>query len=232
MPYFKSKKSNLLFIHIPKTGGTSLEIYFSKKYNIPLGVSSLFGTIPISWKHKLNLQACSMQHLVLSKIVKHKSTFNVQLSPSTTMLSIVRNPYTRIISDLFYFKLITPSATKDLVFRQLQKYLRNYRVFDNHPIPQNAFLINDKGVIPKNMIVMHTETLTEDMRKHGFTDFNVIANINSFKTKHNTIDYFDYLNSDSIKVINRIYANDFKIFAYPMILEKEEGEGERENTVQ
>ena len=36
MPYFHNKDVNLLFIHIPKTGGSSLETYFSKKFNMHL----------------------------------------------------------------------------------------------------------------------------------------------------------------------------------------------------
>jgi hypothetical protein len=40
MPYFKNENINLLFIHIPKTGGTSVEQYFSKKYNVELNYKS------------------------------------------------------------------------------------------------------------------------------------------------------------------------------------------------
>jgi hypothetical protein len=42
MPYFHNNNTNTLIIHIPKTGGTSLEYYFSNKYNIPLNNDSLF----------------------------------------------------------------------------------------------------------------------------------------------------------------------------------------------
>ena len=42
MPYFHNTDINILLIHIPKTGGTSLEHYFSSKYDIPLNNDSLY----------------------------------------------------------------------------------------------------------------------------------------------------------------------------------------------
>ena len=42
MPYFKKNNTNILFIHIPKTCGSSLEKYFSNKYDIPLNKESLY----------------------------------------------------------------------------------------------------------------------------------------------------------------------------------------------
>ena len=36
MPYFKGPDCHILHIHIPKTGGTSINYYLSEKYGIPL----------------------------------------------------------------------------------------------------------------------------------------------------------------------------------------------------
>ena len=40
MPYFKQNK--ILLIHIPKTGGTSIEKYFANKSKIKLGPNNLY----------------------------------------------------------------------------------------------------------------------------------------------------------------------------------------------
>ena len=68
MPYFKNNDVNILFIHIPKTGGSSLEVYFSNKYNIPLNEESLY-----MMSTKLSLTS-SLQHVTYKTILKHKET--------------------------------------------------------------------------------------------------------------------------------------------------------------
>jgi hypothetical protein len=55
MPYFQNKNVNILFIHIPKTGGSSLELYFSNKYKIPLDIKSLHGFLNIEIKKHNNI---------------------------------------------------------------------------------------------------------------------------------------------------------------------------------
>ena len=42
MPYFLTNNINILFIHIPKNAGTSIEYYLSNKYNILLNEKSLY----------------------------------------------------------------------------------------------------------------------------------------------------------------------------------------------
>lgn len=205
MPYFKNDKINLLFIHIPKTGGTSLELYFSKRYNIKLSTKTLFGWLPKE-EHTYD---SSLQHLTYNTIFKNrfKDKFNVNFN-NIKIMAIVRNPYKRLVSDLFYFKKININSTKEETTEVIKQYLSNDKL-DNHNLPQYKFLTDiNKKLIP-NISILHTETLTADMHKLNFKNFSNHDNKNK-----KIINYFDYLNDNSIKLINDFYDYDFKLFKY------------------
>jgi hypothetical protein len=218
MPYFHNESVNLLFIHIPKTGGSSIEIYLSQKYNIPFNNSSLITHYDLqnckeifTDPHFCLLRNVSMQHFTYQNIYNHQHFFKVNFN-NLTIISIVRNPYTRIISDLFHFNYITINSSKEIVFKMINQYLYNY-FLDNHNLPQYLFLIDDDEKIIENLIILKTESLNEDMQKLGFQDFDLTLNTN----ENSGINYFDYLNQDSIQIINKYYEKDFEYFGYQMI---------------
>ena len=213
MPYFKDNNINILFIHIPKTGGSSLEVYFSKKFNIPLNNKSLFLYLKPELKEYLTLNS-SMQHMPYKVIFKNKKLFNINFS-NIKIITIVRNPYERIISDLFFFNKITISTSREEVFDIIKTYvLLEPSKLDNHNIPQVNFILDKNNKILSNIHILHTETLTDDMHNLGYTDFNNYDNSNPNKV---TLNYYDYLNNDSIKLINHFYCLDFKFFNYTKI---------------
>jgi len=210
MPYFRNDDINVLFIHIPKTGGTSLEEYFIKKYNMKLNNNSLYGPMNIKRqeKYNINLQS-SLQHIIYSDVIKYNYFFEIDMN-NIMIISIVRNPYNRIMSDLFFFNKINIRSTKSEIFSAIQKYLTEHN--DNHVSPQYMFITDENKKIFDNIKILHTETLTTDMHNLGFTDFNVKTNCNKIK-----IDYYSLLNNDSIELINNYYDDDFKIFNYEKI---------------
>lgn len=123
MPYFKNDDINVLFIHIPKTGGTSLELYFSSKFNIPLNNKSLFYSIQDEELLNENIEIySSLQHITYNQIVKYSKIFNINFN-NIKIITIVRNPYERLVSDLFFLSLITTDSTKEEVFDILNNYL-------------------------------------------------------------------------------------------------------------
>ena len=206
MPYFKNNKNNLLFIHIPKTGGSSLEKYFSVKFNIPLNKKSLMSTEDIrDYNDKPEINS-SLQHLTYNTIYKYKDFFKIDEN-TIKILAVVRNPYHKVLSDLFYLKKINVNSTKEEVYSSIQIYLKEN--YDNHTKPQYKFITNDNEELIENLLLIRTETLNEDMHKLGYKDFNIKMNMNP-----NTVDYNDYLNNDSIALINEIYKKDFELLNY------------------
>jgi len=211
MPYFKNNNVNILFIHIPKTGGSSIEVYFSKKFNIPLNNKSLFTFISGETKLDENITLnSSLQHITYNQIVKYNKIFNVDFS-NIKIISVVRNPYERIISDLFHFSKINVNTSKEETFHIINKYLLSDK-YDNHNIPQHNFITDDNKELIKNIHILKKENLKNGMKDLGYTDFDIHNNKNI-----NDVNYYNYLNNKSIEVINKYYHLDFILFNYEKI---------------
>ena len=50
------------------------------------------------------------------------------------------------------------------------------------------------------------------MQDLGYTDFDLVENKNVDR-----LNYYDYLNSDSVRLINDTYSKDFELFGYDKI---------------
>jgi hypothetical protein len=214
MPYFyeKDKNINLLFIHIPKTGGTSLEFYFKNKFNIELNSKSMYMFLDEKIKQENNIDIkSSMQHLTYLEIMEYKNFFNINLE-NLKIISVVRNPYERLVSDLFFFNKINTETSKESVYEIIKKYLTEFN--DNHVKSQYLFITDENKILIQNLILLHTETLTQDMINIGYTDFSEKQNVN----KNSCLNYYDFLNNDSIKLINDYYDYDFILFNYNKII--------------
>jgi len=189
MPYFRNEK--ILFLHIPKTGGTSVDDYFSKKFKVELNPACLCRRLPGS--------SFPLEQLTYKQVMRF-------VKDKVRVLTVVRNPYERIVSDLFFRGKIKQDSSKDKVYSLLKKHIEENN--ENHCIPQYEFI---QGA--PNVCILHTETLTEDMRRIGYSDFNEKANVNKSK-----VNYYDYLNDNSIRLINSYYDKDFELFKYKKIM--------------
>lgn len=214
MPYYIKLNSNLnlnkniLFIHIPKTGGTSIEKYLRNNYKEYLySIGPYNNLIPNDY-----CKNHSLQHQEYKYLYKYKDILNININSELLIFTIVRNPYDRIISELFwnYKKTnINKNSTKDDVYNILLKYFMEGDKWDNHEKTQYSFLENENGEIVKNIIILKTENLEEEFKKIGFYDYKSPKNINK--------NYMKYLNNNSIKLINEKYKKDFIFFNYKML---------------
>ena len=299
MPYFKENK--VLLIHIPKTGGTSIEKYFANKNRIKLGPNNLYFSYYSdniqnevdkwrkSWKRKMSEEKKKMEETNddLFETFEHFSTqnFNQENSDDNTtssnekmqkfkeklpefklfkkirlckelqhslqhltwiemqnhsdilwdkrddkrivsndpherndydIITVVRNPYDRVVSELLFRKILTKDTIKrpETVFHKIRKFLDKYDNYDNHKIPQYLFIMDEQGEMIKNITILRTETLTEDMHRIGYIDFNHYFQISNCKVQTGKTKYSNVLNADSIELINNYYKRDFEIFGY------------------
>ena len=211
MPYFK--EIDTLFIHIPKTGGSNIENYIFHSYKLKKNINNLLSFNNID-NINIKINSHSLQHMTYNEIYENKDFFNINIEDTKLKIfTVVRNPYDRIISDLLFLKLIENSSSKKYIENQIYIYIKNKYKYDNHKIPQNNYLINNKNILEERIKILKTETLNNDMKELGFCNFEKYCNY----TKYKKYDYNKYLTDKSIEMINNYYKKDFELFNYNMI---------------
>jgi hypothetical protein len=206
MPYFHNQTIHLLFIHIPRTGGTSIEHYFSGKYQIPLDIKSMYSN-----PTEIKREGVTYQHLTFPMITDaiekwHPDFMDVSLSNVVYMTS-VRNPYHRVFSNLFFYGLMSSQSNLEQVFYIIKdRFLPHNLHFDNHVLPQHEFVAG----IPRDQLkIVRLETIREDMRALGYADFDLDL-CKSYHIK----EYHEFFSKETVELINAFYAEDFDRFGY------------------
>jgi len=203
MPYYKDK--NILFIHIPKTGGSLIENKI-KKVTPQRLYSSFTNTLLDSPYNKK-----SLQHQYYTTIYKFKNKLNINFD-NIKIFTVVRNPYDRIISDLFWYKLIKKDFTAEQVYNTIKDNYLYRDNLDNHNECQYKFIVDENNELNKNIKIFNTETLNESNDElNKFIGFDI-----NIKEKGINKDYSNYLNKDSICLINTFYKKDFELFNYKL----------------
>ena len=212
MPYFPEK--HVLFIHIPKTGGRTLSALLSNNDKKLLETGKTNHLLPFPYSNQ------SLQHQFYNTIYKYRDLCGVKFNNNLRVISIVRNPYNRCMSGLFFNGLIQKNHTQEKIHDKLKLYLdwnSNSDMFDNHNIPQYKFVTDDAGKLVKDIVILRTETLNEDAKKYGFeiTQNIGVSDTNIGIKRPNA--YKEYLNKSNIMLINKVYMKDFELFNYDML---------------
>ena len=204
MPYFP--EHHILFIHIPKTGGTSIEHILGENSKKLLYCSTPFNHIIPDKK----FQNVSLQHQFYSTIKKYQTECDIPFDDKLKIISVVRDPYARIISDLLFLKLIDKNSKPRQVYQAIKKFVSSPgSVYDNHNVPQYKFLVDDNGNITDKIKIFHTETLNEEFEK----ELNI--KLDKHVLSSGVSCYDKYYCNISIHLVNKVYHKDFELFNYP-----------------
>ena len=174
----------------------------------------------------------SLQHLTWSEMTRYKEILwdddsdrncileNPYDRNEYDIITVVRNPYDRIISELLFRKILNAETIlkPKIVFSKIKKFLEKQDdIFDNHKLPQYLYLINEMGQMIENITILHTETIDEDMKRIGYNDFNHHFQVSKCRIQSGITKYSNALNKNSIELINSYYKRDFELFGYKML---------------
>lgn len=205
MPFYLGETRDVLFIHIPKTGGTTIEHWLrtTGKYR------QLFFS-----DHILEDTKVTGQHFGYDTISHLLGDLNTK---QLYKFTIVRNPYDRLVSEFFYrvkIKDLILGTNPEKYFSTwidyiLGKYEKDESVLDNHIRPQSYFTGRDVKYFK-----------FEDGIENAIAQVAVEVNINNncaIESKKVGEKKSVVWSRDALEKVHDIYSSDFKNFEYPKI---------------
>ena len=219
----------IIFIHIPKTGGTSIGNIFHPNIQIKQNSHSYEDYI------KSNKQEHYAEHTTYSEYQDILKSQNLDISHYFTF-SFVRNPYSRLVSLWKYWSLrkigakqILPKNNKLLNFLNTSgtsiKEFENF-VYHLHSQKNKIFLfgnLQSAFITPKQAnFIGRFENIIQDMTTllRLVSDYTNIDMTNATiprlnQTSNSVTEYLKFISSTETKnQIYEIYESDFSIFNY------------------
>ncbi|QIR15127.1 capsular polysaccharide synthesis protein [Shewanella aestuarii] len=194
MPIYVNKEGEeVLFIHIPKNAGTSIETVLRENCQFEFLYSPNAGGLP-----------CTPQHFhrpYLSSIINFKQIRN---------FAVVRHPLSRLVSEYRWRinKNILPTniiSFDQFIIHSLKTFLVNPFYLDNHLRPQCDFLLDNTKIFKLEDDISKIENYLSDFLN---TPVNLChANVSSGQDGYSLSKY-------ALRLIKRIYQLDFERFDY------------------
>jgi hypothetical protein len=192
MPYCDEKR--VIFLHVPKTGGTTIKRL--------LGITQLNNTDP-SIRH-------SLQHLTCALL---REKMGPDKYDQYYRFAFVRNPWARIVSD-YYWRQQLPKKRPVLPFPEFVRnaqnlvHSRNYydEEFGDHFIPQVEYITDVDDVFRFESFASGVYAVAEKL--------NVEIDPISAKEPKPYDKYWEYYDTKSRLIISEIYSEEIECFGY------------------
>lgn len=212
MPY--SDKYKCIFIHIPKTGGSSLESRLKLWDKKTAKYNGLAGPIDQGILHLTDSNTFFYQHLKYKDIVK-LLPFDVISSYFT--ITVVRNPFDRLVSIFSYKDATLRDYMETLGFKLSSMSFGSFceclpDLRHCHVDPQVSFLEKPDNSLFFPDFIGRFEKYSEDNKK-----LSEILGIPHAEYKYNTSQhgfYRDYYTDSTKRIVAKFYERDLDVFKY------------------
>ncbi len=191
MPVYIKDNTKVLFIHIPKSAGSTISKLF-----IDNGFSQLLNN-----KDRLSWSPCCPQHYTESMI---DDILPLEYDYSFT---VVREPISRLHSEYMYRKAYKSISFDAFVISSLMLYKFNKFIYDNHITPQSEFIKSN------NVKIFYFNNGVSVIR-------NELANLNII-SKNTNIEHIYKSEIREIKIskltlnlIKKFYSSDYNRFKF------------------
>lgn len=196
-----SDRHACVFIHIPRTGGTTVEKL--------LGIHSDWPQIDLKlFQGRLNRgdDYYQLQHL---SYMEMKSVKDIRYTQNYYKFTIVRNPWERLVSEYFWQNLNASIPFTEFVTRTAKIVKNRIKIRGEycHFRPQVEFLSDDLDhilrfecyVVEVKALLLRLKIEVQNLPHYG-------------GTKH--MDYRKYYNQETINSVARTYQDDIQLFGY------------------
>ena len=200
------KTQKIIFVHIPKTAGQSIE----KAIITNIGLSHEDrGKFLLRFNNEKDLGPKRLAHLFLSKY-KDLEYISSQNFLEYFKFTIVRNPYSRLVSELNY---------RNASIQPVEEYIKSipkhhYKDKWRHICPQTFYIYNGKSLNTEINKVYYFEKLQEAFDDLKGRFFRADIHLSHENSSSNKSWVKEKLTRDDLDYINDYYDLDFKMLGY------------------
>jgi hypothetical protein len=202
-----SKKNKIIFVHVPKTGGSSIEKCLVNIFDENISVNGdqtiVKGVLKKPKKNSFN----SLKHATAEEL---KLQYGEEIFNDYVKFSVVRNPWDRLLS-LYYW-----SAGKSKPYNK-KLFINNFLPKEPDNSPRSVWTLN-KYLCDKEDNLLVDNLINFDDLNNSFNDFCVkislgekkLPHINARKTQK--FGYKDIMDKEVIEMIGEYYKKEINKF--------------------